>query len=152
MPGSTIEWSYRSSSRLWPALSSSTPKARGTSRWGAGVACVSRPRAEILLYGWERTVYNEKKLNVIEILFSEKARGWGGVSIWNVRSRHYSSKLFTSVVDPDLHWFWSAVFGSGSRRAKNPQKRGEISCFEVLDVLFWWLKASPVARTSFTEA
>ncbi len=28
----------------------------------------------------------------------------------------------------------------------------EMSCFEVLDVLFWGLKASPVAWTSFMEA
>jgi hypothetical protein len=31
-------------------------------------------------------------------------------------------------------------------------KNLEISCFEVLDVLFWGLKASFVAWTSFMEA
>ncbi len=53
-----------------------------------------------------------------------------------------------SVVDPDPHWFRSA--GSGSRRAKlnlKKKKSEEISCFEVLDVLFWRRKASPVAWT-----
>jgi hypothetical protein len=36
---------------------------------------------------------------------------------------------------------------------KNDFKKSlEISCFEVLDVLFLGLKASPVAWTSFTEA
>ncbi len=32
------------------------------------------------------------------------------------------------------------------------EKSWEILCFEVLDVLFWGLKASPVAWTSFKEA
>ncbi len=38
---------------------------------------------------------------------------------------------------------------------KWPTKIGknlESSCLEVLDVLFWGLKSSPVAWTSFTEA
>jgi hypothetical protein len=44
--------------------------------------------------------------------------------------------------------------GSGSRRAKMSHKSRkdlEIACFEVLDVLFGWLKASSVAWTSFLE-
>jgi hypothetical protein len=32
------------------------------------------------------------------------------------------------------------------------EKSTECSCFEVLDVLFWGLKASPVAWASFMEA
>jgi hypothetical protein len=66
--------------------------------------------------------------------------------------------LTTRVSDPDpdphgstLIW----VAGSGSRRAKmthKNRKKYEFSCFEVLDVLFWGLKASPVAWTSFMEA
>ncbi len=32
------------------------------------------------------------------------------------------------------------------------EKSTEFSCFEVLDVLFWGLKASPVAWVSFMEA
>jgi hypothetical protein len=42
-----------------------------------------------------------------------------------------------------------------SRKAKmthKNRKSKEISCFEVLDVLFSGLKASPVAWTSFMEA
>ncbi len=42
--------------------------------------------------------------------------------------------------------------GSGSRRSKITKKNKEISCFEVLDILFSGLKASPVAKTSFMEA
>jgi hypothetical protein len=44
---------------------------------------------------------------------------------------------------------------SGSRRAKITHKNiksTEFSCFEVLDVLFRGLKASPVAWASFMEA
>ncbi len=60
------------------------------------------------------------------------------------------------VSDPDPHWFafiW--VAWSGSRRTKNdPQieKSKEISRFEVLDVLFCGLKASPVAWAWGVEA
>jgi hypothetical protein len=60
------------------------------------------------------------------------------------------------VVDPDPHssaLIW--VAGSGSRRAKMTlkyRKSKEFSCFEVLDVLFWGLKASPVACAFFMEA
>jgi hypothetical protein len=53
-------------------------------------------------------------------------------------------------VDPD------SESGSGSRRAKMTHNKGkmskEISCFEVLDVLFLGLKASFVAWTSSLEA
>jgi hypothetical protein len=53
-------------------------------------------------------------------------------------------------VDPDPE----SGSGSGSRRAQRPKKEKskEISCFEVLDVLFRGLKVSPVAWTSFMEA
>jgi hypothetical protein len=40
---------------------------------------------------------------------------------------------------PDPYWIWSQSGQSGSRRAKMAQKsskKSEISCFEVLDVLF----------------
>ncbi len=63
---------------------------------------------------------------------------------------HYIS---TSVSDPDPHWFWSA--GSGSRRAKityKNRKKLKNFKFEVLNVLFWGLKASTVAGTSFYES
>jgi hypothetical protein len=52
-------------------------------------------------------------------------------------------------VDPDLY------SESGSRRAKmttEVEKIKEISCFEVMDVLFWELKACFVTWTSFMEA
>ncbi len=52
---------------------------------------------------------------------------------------------------------WVAGSGSGSRRAKMTpkyRKSKDFSCFEMLDVLFWGLKASPspVACASFMEA
>ncbi len=59
------------------------------------------------------------------------------------------------VSDLDPHGsalFWGDV--SGSRRTKmthNNRKSTEFSCFEVLDALFWGLKASPVAWASFME-
>ncbi len=50
-----------------------------------------------------------------------------------------------TISDPDPH--------SGEhRRLTKIEKSKEISCFEVLDVLFWGLKASPVAWKSFMEA
>ncbi len=39
----------------------------------------------------------------------------------------------------------------GQNDPQNIEKNYEISCFEVLDVLFLGLKASPVAWTSFME-
>jgi hypothetical protein len=55
-------------------------------------------------------------------------------------------------VDPDP--CSESGFGSGYRRAKWPTKveKKEMSCFEVVDVLFWELKASFVTWTSFIEA
>jgi hypothetical protein len=52
--------------------------------------------------------------------------------------------LESSVVDPDPHSFRSA--GSGSRRAKKTHKREELSSFEVLDLLFYGMKTSPVVE------
>jgi hypothetical protein len=52
-------------------------------------------------------------------------------------------------VDPD------SESGSGYRRAKMTYRNSKslaISCFEVLDVLFCWLKTSLVAGTFFMEA
>jgi hypothetical protein len=54
--------------------------------------------------------------------------------------------MFRIRICMDPHWFWST--GSGSRRAKWPKKVEKISNFEVLDVLFWAVKASFVAYTS----
>jgi hypothetical protein len=48
----------------------------------------------------------------------------------------YKLLIFGSVVDPDPHSFWSAEYGSRSRRAKISRKSKVISSFEVLDVLF----------------
>jgi hypothetical protein len=64
--------------------------------------------------------------------------------------------LYSSVADPwnfgsdpDPH----SNCGSGSRRTKMTHKKStEFSCFEVLDVLFGGLKASPVAWALFMEA
>ncbi len=50
---------------------------------------------------------------------------------------------------------FNEVCGSGSRMAKMTHKNRnnlEISCFEVLYVLFWGLKAASVAWPSFMEA
>jgi len=59
------------------------------------------------------------------------------------------NQLLGSGLDPDL----ASESGSGSRRGKNETQKlkKEISCFEVLDVLFRGLKASPLAWTSFME-
>jgi hypothetical protein len=57
--------------------------------------------------------------------------------IWIVSGCNQASGSFSSYLDP----------GPGGQ--KWPTK---ISCFEALDVLFWGLKASPVAWTSFMEA
>jgi hypothetical protein len=48
---------------------------------------------------------------------------------------------------------FNQVRGSGIRiRIQDPQNKiKEISCFEVLEVLFLGLKHFPVARTSFME-
>jgi hypothetical protein len=53
-------------------------------------------------------------------------------------------------VDPDPE----SGPGSGSRRAKmthKSRKKLKISCFEMLDGLFWELKASSVTWTFFIE-
>ncbi len=52
---------------------------------------------------------------------------------------YWKYTILRSVSDPDPE------SGSVSRRAKIPLKIEKISCFEVLDVLFWELKASSVA-------
>ncbi len=55
------------------------------------------------------------------------------------------------LLDMDPHFECGSR--SGSRRAKMTHKYSkkskEFSCFEVLDVLFWGLRASPVACASF---
>jgi hypothetical protein len=38
-----------------------------------------------------------------------------------------------------------------AKMTTNIEKSKEFSCFEVLDVLFWGLKASPVACASFGD-
>ncbi len=59
---------------------------------------------------------------------------------------------FSSVVDPDPHSFWSAGFGSESRRVKISHKSEEITSFVMLNVIFREMKTSLVAWTSFVEA
>jgi hypothetical protein len=61
----------------------------------------------------------------------------------------------TIVHEPMLDAVYRTWTGSGprSRRTKyDPQKNLKISCYEVLDILFWGLKATSVAWTSFMEA
>ncbi len=68
----------------------------------------------------------------------------------------HSPAVLRIRIRTDPHSFWSA--GSGSavgiriRRAKINHKSEENSSLEVLDVLFWGMKTSPVAWTSFMEA
>ncbi len=71
----------------------------------------------------------------------------------------FSWNFYWALVVNIRHFFIYRIFrrcrsGSGSRRAiwTTNRKSEEISCFEMLDVLFWGLKASPVAWTSFMEA
>ncbi len=47
--------------------------------------------------------------------------------------------------------FWSAPDPWGRKWPISIEKRGQISCFVMLGVLFWGLKASPVAWMSFTD-
>jgi hypothetical protein len=112
---------------------------------------------------------NFKTLRSVQILIWDPFAFW---NFWkkiffiplqpNVKKNKTSSKfqytvqiLKVRVADPNLYPHGSAFkwgSGSGSRRAKWPtklQKRPEFPCFEVLDVLFWGLKASSVAWTSF---
>ncbi len=56
------------------------------------------------------------------------------------------------VLDPDPHGtalIWVAE--SGPTKIEKAEKFQEISSFEVLDVLFWRLKAFSVAWASFME-
>ncbi len=100
-------------------------------------------------------------------------RSWGaGLISWR-RDRHRTMPSSTSSTGNTTTppGYFRSVFRSRSRilsvqwiRTRNPdpdpesggqkwptkiEKSYEISCFEVLDVLFWGLKASPVAWTSF---
>jgi len=54
---------------------------------------------------------------------------------------HKHTLLGTNVSNLDPHW----EYGSGSRRAKMTHKSEENSSFEMLEVHFGGLKASPVA-------
>ncbi len=54
-------------------------------------------------------------------------------------------RIRTQIADPDPD-------RGGQKWPKKIEKRTEFSSFEVLDVLFWELKASPVAWESFMEA
>ncbi len=54
-----------------------------------------------------------------------------------------------SGLDPDSI---RSVDPGGQKWSTKTGKSSEISCFEVLDVLFWGLKASPIAWTFFIEA
>jgi hypothetical protein len=54
-------------------------------------------------------------------------------------------RIRIQIADPDPD-------PGGQKFSKKIEKSTEFSCFEVLDVLFWGLKASPVAWASFMEA
>jgi hypothetical protein len=64
------------------------------------------------------------------------------------------------VSDPDPHrsalifvgWIWIRIQESKIDPQKRRKKKLEISCFEVLDVLFGGLKAFLVAWMSFIES
>ncbi len=64
-------------------------------------------------------------------------------SLLTLPTRFLYFSLLSRVADPDpVGHKWPTKVG----------KNSEISCFEVLDVLFWKLKASFVTWTSFMEA
>jgi hypothetical protein len=73
---------------------------------------------------------------------------------YRIALRHLLPALFWIRIGPGF----DQVSGSGSRRAKMThkvkkiEKSYEISCFDVLGVLFIGLKASPVAWTFFIKA
>jgi hypothetical protein len=63
------------------------------------------------------------------------------IRIW-IRIRIHFRRL-----DPNPHW----EYGSGSRRVRIKMTH-KMKKIHVLDVIFWGMKTSPVARTSFMEA
>ncbi len=108
--------------------------------------CRESFKIKLLIITW--TIQKSSVLNLTGKHF------FRGTVSWDFCPQVYSW-LRSSVPDPDPYWFWSAGSGSRSRRAKitqNIEKRIEISSLEVLDILFWGLKATPVVRTSFAEA
>jgi hypothetical protein len=91
--------------------------------------------------------------NVWIMKTAEQGRGSGFCCFQGCRSGSVSGSALIRGAGsgPDPH----SNCGSGSRRAKMTHKKRkstEFSCFEVLDVLFWGLKASSVAWASFMEA
>ncbi len=94
---------------------------------------------------WSEILFLEGDVS-LWALEEEEGRGGGGSTRkeeqgWN--SPYYISPP-CSDVDPDPYSDWIRI-----QEGKNdPQKIEKVNKFEVLDVLFWGLKASPVAWTS----
>ncbi len=111
------------------------------------------------LYNWVRYTKCRDMVQHHEKLYNE--RSWPGTRR-NVKLFFFykhEDKLTVSYLISTKTMFQHQGFGSGSvsgsRRAKMTQKiekTTEFSSFEVLHVLFWGLKASPVAWASFMEA
>jgi hypothetical protein len=68
----------------------------------------------------------------------------------NQKSRNFCQ---TFVISKKKTIPWPMVADPGGKKWHTKiEKSTEFSCFEVLDVHFWGLKASPVAWASFMEA
>jgi hypothetical protein len=102
------------------------------------------------------SLVDTKFKNIGSLLNQDLLARWGAtidsLSIEKGRAvlyRHFVTILWGRVADPD------SESGSGSRRAKmthKSRKNFKSSCFEVLDGLFWELKASSITWKFFMEA
>ncbi len=76
-------------------------------------------------------------------LFFSSNQGFGSGSAWIRMNWSSWIRIRIQIADPDP---------GGQKWPTKIEKSTEFSRFEVLDVLFWGLKASPVACASFMEA
>ncbi len=120
---------------------------------------------------------NERQVKKIPVPFywSHKCHKIELFYFWNVEEKNLGqfSKNYRTFYPKNCHQALKNMgLGSGNRdpgsgknlfripdpgvkKAPDPGSGSatlEISCVEVLDVLFWWLKASPIAWASFMEA
>ncbi len=93
--------------------------------------------------------YTQKKLRVgggMILFYSTKS----GKKLWS-KQIHFTWVLRERIlVQIRVHvnlcgWIRIRIQNGGQKLPTKIEKNTEISCFEVLDVLFWGLKASPVA-------
>jgi hypothetical protein len=94
---------------------------------------------------WAELVFGSGCLKNKKPFFKINVKSWSGFRIL-IRIRinlSCSIQIRIQIADPDP---------GGEKWPQKIEKRTEFSSFEVLDVHFWGLKASPVAWASFMEA